>query len=170
MARLSGEYVQLEHPFVPCSLPNPTSVSSSHQITRLHHRSRRSQYRFVKEESLRSVLLTRLAAALLLLAVLRGEVDDGLAGARLVLTRLAGIKSLAGDDAVNFWDRVKFVSFGHVKSRAPPSPTCEDVLESKLDIAGIKSGGFDEREVVFACQRSALDCRVITVFGDHKTY
>jgi len=55
-----------------------------------------------KEESLRSVLLIRLAAALLLLAVLRREVDDGLAGTGLVLTRLAGIEGLAGDDTVDF--------------------------------------------------------------------
>lgn len=55
-----------------------------------------------KEESLRSVLLVRLTAALLLLAVLRCEIDDGLAGAGLVLTRLAGVEGLAGDDAVDF--------------------------------------------------------------------
>jgi hypothetical protein len=28
--------------------------------------------------------------------------------------------------------------------------TCEDVLESKLDVAGVQSGGFDEGEVVIA--------------------
>lgn len=81
----------------------PPVVSSSQQNYRLHHRFSRSQYHIVKEESLRSVLLTSLAAALLLLAVLRGEVDDGLAGARLVLARLAGLEGgLAGDDAVDF--------------------------------------------------------------------
>lgn len=69
---------------------------------RLQHRFHRSKYRIVKEESLRPVLLTRLAAALLLLAVLRSEVDNGLAGARLVLTRLARVKGFAGDDAVDF--------------------------------------------------------------------
>lgn len=26
--------------------------------------------------------------------------------------------------------------------------TCEDVLESELDVAGVQSGGFDEGEVV----------------------
>lgn len=34
-------------------------------------------------------------------------------------------------------------------------PTCEDVLEGKLDVAGIESGGFDEGEVVLACTWSA---------------
>lgn len=55
-----------------------------------------------KEESLRSILLNRLTAALLLLAVLGREVDDGLAGTGLVLARFAGVEGLAGDDAVNF--------------------------------------------------------------------
>lgn len=80
----------------------PTRVSSLHQNYSLHRGFSRSQYHIVKEESLRSVLLTSLAAALLLLAVLRGEVDDGLAGAGLVLARLAGLEGLAGDDAVDF--------------------------------------------------------------------
>ena len=29
--------------------------------------------------------------------------------------------------------------------------TSEDVLEGKLDVAGIKSGRFDERQVILAC-------------------
>lgn len=97
-----------------------------------------------------SVVLTRLAAALLLLAVLWSEVDDRLAGTGLVLTRLTGVKGLAGDDAVNFYEGGVYVSVVHTRSRAPPSPTCEDVLEGKLNIAGVKSGGFYERKVVLA--------------------
>ena len=34
----------------------------------------------------------------------------------------------------------------HVRGR----PTCEDVLEGQLNVAGIKGGGFDEGQVVIA--------------------
>lgn len=30
--------------------------------------------------------------------------------------------------------------------------TCEDVLEGKLDVAGVQGGRLDEREVVLACE------------------
>lgn len=30
-------------------------------------------------------------------------------------------------------------------------PTCEDVLEGKFYVAGVKGGSFDEREIVLAC-------------------
>jgi hypothetical protein len=45
----------------------------------------------------------KLAAALLLLGVLRGEVDDGTAVADLVRATLPGVEGLAGNDAVDFW-------------------------------------------------------------------
>lgn len=45
---------------------------------------------------------SRLAAARLLLVVLCGELDDGTAVTGLVLTGLAGLQSLAGDNAVDF--------------------------------------------------------------------
>lgn len=38
-------------------------------------------------------------------------------------------------------------------SRARELPTCEDILEGQLNVAGVKGGCFDEREVVLACQR-----------------
>lgn len=105
-SRINGSTVQ---GVCPLGTPlRPMLFTESHRCIvfasnhRLRHRFRQSKYRIVKKESLQSVLLTRLAAALLLLAVLRGEVDNGLAGARLVLSRLAGVKSLAGDNAVDF--------------------------------------------------------------------
>jgi hypothetical protein len=34
------------------------------------------------------------------------------------------------------------------------NPTCEDVLESKLNVACIESGRFNKREVILACLKS----------------
>lgn len=56
-----------------------------------------------KEESLQVRFVGPLAAALLLLVGLRGEVDS--AAHRWVRARLAGVQSLAGNDAVDFWGR-----------------------------------------------------------------
>jgi hypothetical protein len=46
-----------------------------------------------------------LAAALLLLVGLRGEVDSAAHG--WVCARLAGVQSLAGDNAVDFWEWIR---------------------------------------------------------------
>lgn len=35
--------------------------------------------------------------------------------------------------------------------------TCENVLESKFNVAGVKSGSFDERKVVLAYQELATN-------------
>jgi hypothetical protein len=49
---------------------------------------------------------------------------------------------------------------------APGQLTCEDVLESKFDVAGVKGGGFDERKVVLACSWSVTKIMAPQLPGD----
>lgn len=73
--------------------------------------------------------------------------------AKWVLSRLAVIQGLAGNDAVDFYKKAHHQQLFTWPPRKMGEPTCEDVLESKLHVAGIEGRGLDEREVVLACSR-----------------
>jgi hypothetical protein len=70
---------------------------------RLHHRSWPFQSHIVKRRVVAVHFIGPLAAALLLLVGLRGEVDS--AAHRWVRARLTRVQSLAGNDAVDFWEK-----------------------------------------------------------------
>jgi hypothetical protein len=77
------------------------------------------------------------------------------------LCTFAVIESFLGDDSVDFWEGelastifFKFYSRGGWKVEY----TCEDILESKLDVACIKGGRFNKRKIVLAWETvSALN-------------
>ena len=75
-----------------------------HELQDSVHRPAPFQYFVAKKKSRcgRGILPGCLAAALLLLVVLRGELNHRAAITRLVLTRLARVQGLAGNNAVDF--------------------------------------------------------------------
>lgn len=84
--------------------PDPAGVSSSPQITDSITDHGHFKSHIVKRRVIAVRFVRPLAAALLLLVGLRGEVDS--AAHRWVRARLARVQSLAGNDAVDFWGRV----------------------------------------------------------------
>lgn len=91
---------------------------------------------------------SRLTAALLLLRILRlANVDDLATFPERVLGRVT-LERLAGDDTVDFWNY--YVSQVRRERGATGTQTCQNVLEGKFDIAGVKGRGLDERQVVLA--------------------
>lgn len=72
---------------------------------RLHHRSWPFQSHIVKRRVVAVRFVGPLAAALLLLVGLRGEVDSAAHG--WVCARLARVQSLAGYNAVDFWGWIR---------------------------------------------------------------
>lgn len=72
------------------------------------------------------------------------RVDHGTAVENLLAT-LSIVESLAGNNAVDFCS----ISMGS-QILSDRSPTCENVLEGQLDVAGIEGRGLDEGKVVLA--------------------
>lgn len=93
--------------------------------------------------------MASLTATLLRFRILGvADIDHLAALAQGVLGRVA-LQGLAGHDTVYFWQLVR--RSGQIKGIE--KPTCKDVLEGKLNVAGVKSGSLNEGQVVLACCR-----------------
>ena len=123
---------------------HPEAKTDQNKTIQLSHSKKGIKKKKTKGERKKS----RLTAALLLLRILRlANVDDLATFPERVLGRVT-LERLAGDDTVDFWNCC--VSHVRLERSTAGIQTCQNVLEGKFDVAGVKGRGLNERQVVLA--------------------